>query len=322
METPKRKVNKLSVTYRSSTPKKESNIQLDNDYSPLFMSNTQDCIDSVDVVWDWNSPQTKGTIKHDKKPPKRLYNSKPSGTSTTSPSNNSDTNQHNIPSFNKLKEQLECLRNQLILDNAEKCAKDTSINNFTNKPESPRRAKPTLPKPKNLLTKSFSSESLGSSLFEDDFNISDIVKQSAIPKNIDNLPQLSDSLDIDIALDEFQEEDYELLSQAISIKNKDTNASIKNVASKQICKTVESSSSSNKYMCRRSTSITNVSDVTKKYSQEEIEKKRKLALAKLEERRIDEVIEKKRQQALLRLESSRKKNNKIASTAIKRYNSS
>lgn len=302
METPKRKVNKLSISYRSSTPKEENNIPLDNDYSPLFMSNTQDCIDSVDVVWDWNSPQGKGKQKSASK---RLHNPKPPDNFTPPPPIRAE--QH-IQSFKNLKEQLERLRNQLILDNAEKSTKEAA------KSESPRRSMPAVPKPKNLLTKSFSSESLGSSFFEDDFNVSDIVARSTIIQ-----VERGDVVDLDIVLDEFENEDYELLSQAIPLDTKDI---IKIQSSQELKRTIQCSTSNDKSVSRKSKISANVVPATKHYSQEEIEKKRKVALAKLEERRIEEIIEKKRRQALIRLENSRKKNLKIASTVIKRYNSS
>lgn len=85
---------------------------MENEGSPVHIACTQEGCDNVDVVWDWNSPQSK---RQPKKSQKRLMLSQsPKIPVKRHPSNNQ------IQNFEKLREELHALREAIALpDNEE-----------------------------------------------------------------------------------------------------------------------------------------------------------------------------------------------------------
>lgn len=88
----------------------------DEQYSPIFSQYTQEDRENIDVIWDWNSPQSKPrTYKHKMK---TVHNS-PKLPVKRHPSNNQ------IEVFNKLKEEFEMLKNEHINSESNELASNT-----------------------------------------------------------------------------------------------------------------------------------------------------------------------------------------------------
>lgn len=92
----------------SPSPKRV--LHLDTEDSPLQIACTQESSDNIDVVWDWNSPQAK---KQPRKCQKRLLVQSPKVPLKRHPSANS------VQEFEKLREELKSLREQLAFPDYE-----------------------------------------------------------------------------------------------------------------------------------------------------------------------------------------------------------
>ncbi|KAJ8934451.1 hypothetical protein NQ314_013325 [Rhamnusium bicolor] len=105
---------------------------IDNDDSPVHIACTQEGCENVDVVWDWNSPQTKHKPKRSQK---RLILQSPKIPLKRHPSNN------HIQNFEKLRGELQLLREEISVPDNEEClvlspleeAEYKDINNGQNK---------------------------------------------------------------------------------------------------------------------------------------------------------------------------------------------
>lgn len=107
---------------QTSTPTQQSKLlpQID-DYSPVYMLSTQESQDDIDVIWDWNSPQTKHHSRFVRKQKRLLLPQSPKVPMKKHPSNNQ------IQTFNEIKEQMEALK-QTILNSKDLDETDTELN--------------------------------------------------------------------------------------------------------------------------------------------------------------------------------------------------
>lgn len=105
--------NEGSSTDLTSTPMKP-NLSIDKDYSPVYLTCTQESLDKVDVLWDWNSPQSKPRTN---RRPKRIINhqkSSPLPLKKHAPT----TNSHRT--FDEIRDELMAFREDIVeLDDAE-----------------------------------------------------------------------------------------------------------------------------------------------------------------------------------------------------------
>ncbi|XP_022909777.2 uncharacterized protein [Onthophagus taurus] len=110
-------INTKSATTSSSTPIQQKTSSLYDEYSPVFIPCTQEALDELDVVWDWNSPKSQVFPKRQK--PKRLQ--------AHSPIPIVKKYSHNQPVVNEnLKNQLEKLKNQLETELKPSSSKSTA----------------------------------------------------------------------------------------------------------------------------------------------------------------------------------------------------
>ncbi|KRT78228.1 hypothetical protein AMK59_7263, partial [Oryctes borbonicus] len=101
--TSKRSTN----TYLEKTPT-QRRLSVGNDCSPVYIPQTQEVLEQLDVGWDWNSPKTKHKQK-------RSIQKRTSTSGHQSPKPiRRHTSNNELESYNKLKHELEALKNQLV----------------------------------------------------------------------------------------------------------------------------------------------------------------------------------------------------------------
>uniref|UniRef100_A0A6P7GPG8 Uncharacterized protein LOC114340542 isoform X2 n=1 Tax=Diabrotica virgifera virgifera TaxID=50390 RepID=A0A6P7GPG8_DIAVI len=275
---------------RSPSPK-TMEIDMDNENSPLPIACTQETNENVDVVWDWNSPQAK---KHPRKCQKRLLVQSPKVPLKRHPSSSS------AQDLEKLREELQRLKNELAVPDHEESLQLSPV--------------------EEAAYKTFTPIEEGPAQEFHDFEIGDFMDDGFNEQLFAFSQQVEDNLQSDNKFSPVRDAqtpniDMETLTQTSDSGDFQTNGDMYSSSQKII------STSSGKMEFYRTKSFEmanniNSESVPKKCTQEEVEYKRKLALAKLEsKRKADKVlsptkcslqqIEEKRLQALAKIESKK-----------------
>ncbi|XP_050504406.1 uncharacterized protein LOC126883198 isoform X2 [Diabrotica virgifera virgifera] len=275
---------------RSPSPK-TMEIDMDNENSPLPIACTQETNENVDVVWDWNSPQAK---RHPRKCQKRLLVQSPKVPLKRHPSSSS------AQDLEKLREELQRLKNELAVPDHEESLQLSPV--------------------EEAAYKTFTPIEEGPAQEFHDFEIGDFMDDGLNEQLFAFSQQVEDNLQSDNKFSPVRDAqtpniDMETLTQTSDSGDFQTNDDMYSSSQKII------STSSGKMEFYRTKSFEmanniNSESVPKKCTQEEVEYKRKLALAKLEsKRKADKVlsptkcslqqIEEKRLQALAKIESKK-----------------
>ncbi|CAG9834644.1 unnamed protein product [Diabrotica balteata] len=324
---------------RSPSPKTVEP-DMDNENCPLPIACTQETNDNVDVVWDWNSPQAK---RHPRKCQKRLLVQSPKVPLKRHPSSSS------AQDLEKLREELQRLKNELAVPDHEESLQLSPIEEAAYKTFTPIEEGPA---------QEFHDFEFGD-FMDDGLNEQLFAFSQQVEENLQSDNKFSPVRDVQrpvskyrlnfkhttpkeklLANDSFddllQNIDMRTLTQTSESGNFQTNSDM--YSQKIICTT------SGKMEFYRTKSFEMANNITsesepKKCTLEEVERKRKLALAKLESKRKadkvqsttkcslqqieekrlmalakienkkqQEIIEKKRQEALKRLELRQQKN--------------
>ncbi|KAF2892492.1 hypothetical protein ILUMI_13711 [Ignelater luminosus] len=328
----------------------------DEQYSPIFSQYTQEESENIDVIWDWNSPQSKPrTYKHKKK---TVHNS-PKLPVKRHPSNNQ------IDVFNKLKEEFEMLKSHVVENASTKSNelasnthKELGYKGITNlddifndsmeeqlvicsqNAEHELQANENLPSQNtpiecaNNLNPHKKESSLNRILFNDDVSKPKIAKnnnyvlnegarnsKTAIRSstasrfvNNDNHNKIADD-SFDFLLQTLNDEDLELNNPSVHNDKKVIKTDLceqskqANVKISQQCSAEEIERKRKEALAKLETKKkqTSESESPIKCSPEEIEQKRLQAIAKLEAKKKQDIIERNRQEALKRLELNKKK---------------
>lgn len=287
---------------------------LDDEVSPFFMKFTQDsCEDEVDVLWDWDSPCSKGTSTRALNR-RRIIHSSPNLTMKRAAHSSS------LPRFNSLKAELEQLANKLTHE------KDDSNNthcqfgdNLFLKPVTPHNNEQNTEDEDLFNDDSFNEEMIKcSQKVEEAYQINQWCT-SIITNNNKNVSETIQDDSFDFFLEKIEDEDIERLSQTTQQdKNIILPPTVSVPSPRSIIRTnsfpVEliyaqrsSLGSSTSFLRTKSAEIPDQRENNHrlKCSPEEIEKKRLQAKAKLEFKRKHTEIERKRLEAQERLKKNR-----------------
>lgn len=214
-------------TELNTTPSKPNNkIRLENEYSPIFIPNTQEAAAEIDVVWDWNSPQTKTKVL--RKPIRSTLTQSPKLPIKRQHSNTQ------IQSINKLKEELDALRDEISNTN------DIHESNATRLPKCKYSIDFKENKIEDEIKEIFEDDSIEEQLLlcsqevEKTFNLEHQQKQlptcdktETKEKHNFNVPKIENFDDsFDVVLETFREEDFDLLTQAGAINTTHTKTNI------------------------------------------------------------------------------------------------
>ncbi|XP_050504405.1 uncharacterized protein LOC126883198 isoform X1 [Diabrotica virgifera virgifera] len=301
---------------RSPSPK-TMEIDMDNENSPLPIACTQETNENVDVVWDWNSPQAK---RHPRKCQKRLLVQSPKVPLKRHPSSSS------AQDLEKLREELQRLKNELAVPDHEESLQLSPVEEAAYKTFTPIEEGPAQ-EFHDFEIGDFMDDGLNEQLFAFSQQVEDNLQsdnkfspvrdaQTPVSKlNFKHTTPKEKLLANDSFDDLLQNIDMETLTQTSDSGDFQTNDDMYSSSQKII------STSSGKMEFYRTKSFEmanniNSESVPKKCTQEEVEYKRKLALAKLEsKRKADKVlsptkcslqqIEEKRLQALAKIESKK-----------------
>ncbi|GLV43329.1 hypothetical protein CBL_03872 [Carabus blaptoides fortunei] len=294
--------------------------------SPFTMRFTQDSADDdLDVIWDWDSPQSKNNRYLQRR---RILHASPNVPQKRIPF------AKGLPMFGSLKAELEELTSKLNAPVSENCDSNESClviedDGICLKPD-------TVTSPVNSKD--------NSDLFDDDSFDAEMIKCSQqvekaffenssrnktpnCNKNMKHKVQTSDNFikddSFDVFLEEVKEEHINLLSQGSSTSGTSTlsQPSVVNVPTNSPRSIARTNSMPDFHLTRKSVQSTSSSvfprtkseDLYTKYSNalkircspEEIEKKRQEARAKLEWKRKQNEIEKRRLEAVERLKRNR-----------------
>ncbi|CAH0550522.1 unnamed protein product [Brassicogethes aeneus] len=363
-------ISQLSAsTCPTSTPLHQKNSDIDFDESPSYYPCTQEEFENRDVVWDWNSPQAKQKEKKKKK--RLILTHSPKLTLRRHSSNN------NIKNFEKLKEELKALRNEISVPDNEDCLILSPLEEVEFKTDLNTSAISSLMQDKdnNIVCDSELEDLFNDSADEELFLVSqqlenhieaktttvirpkvenneplNSVKRNLVPQN-KILPkrQANETKVAEDSFSSFQGFGDDSFGNFIenesflNVSNKTT--SIQRTRSDVQFNSKQPNVGKVEFQRTQSFELSNIgnnqSNITKttleeierkrkealaklearkrhdsneslcspmKCSPEEIEKKRLQALAKLEAKKQQEIIERKRQEALKKLEMNRKKN--------------
>ncbi|XP_072388179.1 uncharacterized protein [Diabrotica undecimpunctata] len=244
---------------RSPSPKKVEP-DMDNENCPLPIACTQETNDNVDVVWDWNSPQAK---RHPRKCQKRLLVQSPKVPLKRHPSSSS------AQDLEKLREELQRLKNELAVPDHEESLQLSPVEEAAYKTFTPIEEGPA---------QEFHDFEIGD-LMDDGLNEQLFAFSQQVEKNLQSDNKFSPVRDV-----QRPNIDMRTLTQTSESGNFQTNSYMYSSSQNIICTT------SGKMEFYRTKSFEMANNITsesvpKKCTQEEVERKRKLALAKLESKR-------------------------------------
>ncbi|XP_057669578.1 uncharacterized protein LOC130901911 [Diorhabda carinulata] len=303
---------------------------IDNENSPLQIACTQESTDGIDVVWDWNSPQGK---KHPRKCQKRLLQS----------SKKPIKKHPSVQDYEKLRKELQSL-NELTLPDREENPKTSPVKQSEYKSLTGILL---LDAPKQKLNDEEFDELMDDEINEKLFAISQqVAEQLNSSDDKANLKTSDKKVDdkCNLKTSDDQENNNKSPVRNNQIKFKKTSPREKALANdsfddllrsvdvdkltgdspKEECikneqyiytsTQIQTNSGKVEFHRTQSFEIANsISQISRKCTQQQIEQKRKEALAKLESKRkldrhficLQQEIEKKRLQALAKMEAKR-----------------
>lgn len=306
VESKKTPVLNTTPIAKRSLPKDD--MEDEGHLSPFFMKFTQDSgDDEVDVVWDWDSPRSKGTNTRGLNR-RRILHSSPNFPKIKTVQSSS------LPRFNSLKAELEQFANQL--NHQEDCQFDDDL--FL-KPATP----PNAATPPNVqeIEDLFNDDSFNEEMIKCSQQVEEAYKlnqwcTSIITNNNINVCETIQDDSFDCFLEKIDDEDIERLSQENQVPVLQQTVSVPSPRSimrtnsfpvEIICAQKSTLGPSTSFMRTKSAEIPDQRENNHRLrcSPEEIEKKRLEAKARLEFKRKHTEIEKKRLEALDRLKKNR-----------------
>jgi len=317
-------VNNTPIHSRTST------VEINEYYSPLFSQCTREESDNIDVMWDWYSPQSKPRVRKQK----RIHQQQsPKLPIKRQPSNNQ------IAIFDKLREDLETLRDQINTKHTEtrnlnhketkhqpnlsdledvfndsmdeqliRCSQEVEnkVTGVSSNQKVVQDIDNNLPLEKHVqILDTYGSEAVNKSN-----NYSILNKIDSCTRNFRNINEAQNSIDrivlnyLDTNENKIADDSFDCLLETLKDEDLPLGSKVPtNPTNKPTCSNIQNKEKDESPI---------------KCSAEEIEKKRKEALAKLETKKKNifenespincspEEIEKKRKEALAKLETKKK----------------